>query len=161
LTHRTARPTYAFVGPQEVRILSATPGAVIHYTTDGTGPTESSPVYSAPIKLEHSLTLEAKAWHTDYFPSETNYAEYTLELPAPTFKPDGGTYGSSQNVTISCEVSGTTIRYTTDVSEPTESSTVYTSPISIDQSKVLKAKAWKDGWTTSETKSADYTIGKP
>ncbi|MBQ4291172.1 MAG: chitobiase/beta-hexosaminidase C-terminal domain-containing protein [Muribaculaceae bacterium] len=36
---------------QTVNITSTTPGATIHYTTDGTTPTASSPVFSSPITV--------------------------------------------------------------------------------------------------------------
>jgi chitinase len=61
-------------------------------------------------------------------------------------------------VNISCTISGATIRYTTDGTDPTESSAEYTAPVAISQSCTLKAKAFKTGWTASAIKSAAYTI---
>lgn len=53
------------------------------------------------------------------------------------------------------------IRYTLDGSEPTINSELYTGPLSIagqDITKTLKAKAFQEGWTPSETKTAVYNI---
>lgn len=46
----------AFDAPQNVVITCATIGATIHYTVDGSTPTEASPVYSAPIALGYGIT---------------------------------------------------------------------------------------------------------
>jgi hypothetical protein len=51
--------TYATA--QTVTISDATPGAVIHYTTNGTTPTASSPTYTAPINVSSTETLQAIA----------------------------------------------------------------------------------------------------
>lgn len=42
-------------------LISAEPGAVIHYTTDGSAPTSNSPKYTAPIALSASKTVKAIA----------------------------------------------------------------------------------------------------
>jgi outer membrane protein OmpA-like peptidoglycan-associated protein len=50
-----------FDGPQRVRISSATPGAVVRYTTDGSTPTAKSPVYKGPIEVEKTTTIKTIA----------------------------------------------------------------------------------------------------
>jgi hypothetical protein len=45
-----------------VTLRCETPGAVIHYTFDGSQPSASSPVYSAPISVKGTeLTIKAFA----------------------------------------------------------------------------------------------------
>ncbi|MCB5229480.1 MAG: SUMF1/EgtB/PvdO family nonheme iron enzyme [Candidatus Cloacimonetes bacterium] len=83
--------------------------------------------------------------------SETDWANLT-------FNPPGGAYPSEQSVTISCPTSGVTIHYTTNGSEPTESSALYSSPITVSQNSTIKAKAFKNGWNPSSTASASYII---
>lgn len=89
---------------------------------------------------------------------ETTEPEDQQTVATPTFSPAGGTYTSTQNVALSCTTTGATIRYTTNSSEPTSSSTVYSSPINVSSTTTIKAKAFKDGWTPSSTASATYTI---
>lgn len=79
----------------------------------------------------------------------------------PVFTPGAGVYTSTQNVTITCATPGAEIRYTTDGSEPTESSALYSSPIYLNHNKTLKAKAFKSAWMPSTTSTAVYTIPVP
>ncbi len=53
--------------------------------------------------------------------------------------------GRSFNVTIKCDQPNAIIRYTTDGSEPIESSTVYKSPVKFDGPVYVRAKAFKQG----------------
>ncbi|MBR1727249.1 MAG: chitobiase/beta-hexosaminidase C-terminal domain-containing protein [Muribaculaceae bacterium] len=78
-------------------------------------------------------------------------------VATPTFSPEGGTYTSAQNVSIDCTTSGATIHYTTDGSDPTSSSDVYSTPIAISTTTTLKAIAIKDG-VTSAIAPAQYNI---
>lgn len=89
---------------------------------------------------------------------ETTEPEDQQTVATPTFSPAGGTYSSAQNVALSCTTTGATIRYTTNGSEPTSSSTAYSSPINVSSTTTIKAKAFKEGWTPSATASATYTI---
>ncbi|HTB80353.1 MAG TPA: chitobiase/beta-hexosaminidase C-terminal domain-containing protein [Opitutaceae bacterium] len=83
----------------------------------------------------------------------------TSVVAAPAFSPAGGTYTSTQTVTITSATSGASIRYTTDSSTPSETAgTVYSSPVSVSSSKTLKAIAYKSGSTDSSVTSATYTI---
>jgi hypothetical protein len=56
----------------------------------------------------------------------------------------GGYYGSGITVTLSCATAGATIRYTLNGFDPDSTSTVYTGPLVIDSTRVLKAKAFAD-----------------
>jgi len=68
---------------QLVTLSSPTPGAVIHYTTDGSAPTADSPVYTEPIRLEGNTTLKAIAIAPGQPESEVSSAEYAVTVPAP------------------------------------------------------------------------------
>ncbi len=162
-----ATPTFSPVGgtfstAQNVTISCATSGATIRYTTDGSTPTSASPIYSAPINVASTKTIKAIASKSGMTDSAIASATYTIsstsQVATPTFSPAGGTYSSAQNVTISCATAGATIRYTTDGSTPTSTSTVYTGPISVTSTKTVKAIAMASGMTNSAVASATYTI---
>ena len=71
-------PGGTYTGAQTVTISTATPGATIYYTTNGTTPTTSSSVYSGPITVSTSETLEAIAVATGYTQSTVATATYTI-----------------------------------------------------------------------------------
>ena len=64
-------------------IVSATEGCSIHYTLDGSEPTEASPLYTAPVKLNKSCTVKAKAFKEGYAPSRT----LTVKAARTSFRP--------------------------------------------------------------------------
>jgi hypothetical protein len=76
----------------------------------------------------------------------------------PTASPAGGTYSSSQNVTLSTTTGGADIYYTTNGDSPTISSTHYTGAIAVSSSQTIKAIAIKAGMTNSDVMSETYTI---
>ena len=150
----------SYSAAQTVTITSATSGATIRYTLDGTEPTTGSSTYSAPLSVGVTTTVKAKAWKAGLGDSNTGIGVYTLGVVTPTLSPGGGTYSAVQTVTIACATSGATIHYTTTGLEPTESDTVVASgsTVTIDQTATLKAKAWKSGWSPSASASATYTL---
>jgi arginine exporter protein ArgO len=156
-------PTFSPVGGTYTTLqsvtISAIAGATIYYTTNGTTPTASSSVYGGPIVVSSTETLNAIAVETGYTTSPTATAAYAISpvLSAPTFSPVGGTYTTSQPVTISA-AAGTTIYYTTNGTTPTTSSNVYGGPITVSSSQTVNAIAAETGYTTSTVGSAAYTI---
>lgn len=85
----------------------------------------------------------------------------TETVATPTFSPDAGTYTEAQNVTISCATSGATIYYTTDGTNPTTSSSVYSSAIAVSETTTIKAMAAASGYNNSAVATAIYTIETP
>jgi hypothetical protein len=83
---------------------------------------------------------------------------YGPKVATPTFNPAGGTYSSSQVVSLSCTTSGATIRYTTDGSEPNSSSTAYSGTISVSSSITIRAKAFMNGLEDSDNAVAIFVI---
>ena len=75
----------------------------------------------------------------------------------PQFSPSSCLFYPSTNVTISCATDGAEIRYTTDGSDPTESSTLYNGQIFIADDATIKARAWKNGMNPSVVVTATYT----
>lgn len=161
-----ATPTFAppagiYTSIQSVVITSATPSALIFYTTDGSTPTPSSTPYTGPVTVSTSQTIKAIATKVGFSGSAVGSATYTINLPlvaTPTFAPPGGPYSSSQSVTISDTTVGASIFYTTDGSTPTPSSTLYTGPITVSTSQTIQAIGVLSGFSNSLVGSAAYTI---
>ncbi len=148
---------------QSVTISDSTPGATIYYTTNGTTPTTSSSVYSEPITVSSTETLQAIAVASGYSNSSVASATYTINAtPAtPTFSVAAGTYTSTQTVSISDTTFGATVYYTTNGTTPTASSTKYSGPITVSSTETLEAVAAVDDPTMSAVASATYVIESP
>jgi alpha-tubulin suppressor-like RCC1 family protein len=150
--------TYA--AAQDIVITSATAGAAIRYTTDGSTPTETAgTVYTAPVHLASSVTLRAVAYLAGWTASQVTTGAYAIgqTVMAPAFSVPPGTYATAKNVAITTTTAEATIRTTTDGSTPTETAgTVYTSPVRVARSLTLRAVAYRTGWTTSSVTSGEY-----
>jgi hypothetical protein len=146
-----------YISQQSVEIACATEGATIRYTTDGSMPNVTSPVYSSPIAVTQATTIKAYASKNGISDSEIKVATYTFKIPAPTFDPVEGIYDSPQSVFINYALEGATIHYTTDGSTPNVASPIYTGPITIDKYTIIKAYATING-VDSEVTTATYSI---
>lgn len=72
-----------YTGQQYVVLSTTTPGAVIHYTTDGSTPDANSPVYTGPIPVNSSMTVKAIAIAPGMPESAVSSAAYAIAPPAP------------------------------------------------------------------------------
>ena len=153
----------SYSSAQNVTMGCGTSGATIRYTTNGTTPSETvGTVYSSPVNIAASCTLQAIAYESGMSDSSITNGVYTISVnqcATPTFNPAAGSYGSAQNVTIGTTTSGATIRYTTSGTTPTETvGTVYSSAVNIAASCTLEAIAYESGYTDSTVASGTYTI---
>jgi len=77
-------PGGTYSGPQNVSIATATPGAQLRYTLDGTPPTASSPLYAGPVTVACGQTLSAAAFKDRVVRSDPAQGTYSCETaPAP------------------------------------------------------------------------------
>ncbi|MBP6457389.1 MAG: chitobiase/beta-hexosaminidase C-terminal domain-containing protein [Pseudoxanthomonas sp.] len=153
-----------YAGAQSVTIATSTSGADIRYTTDGSTPTASSTRYTAPVSVATSLTLRAIALKSGSPNSSVASAQYVIggggggTVASPTFVPAPGTYTNTQLVTLASATSGSQIRYTTDGSTPTASSTLYQGMITVAASTTIRAIALKSGMGNSPVSTGNYVI---
>ncbi len=82
----------------------------------------------------------------------------TPTVATPVFSMASGTYYEEIDVEITCTTEDATIYYTTDGTDPTSASEVYTEAIHVDHDMTLKAIAMKEGLDDSGIASADYVI---
>ena len=80
--------------------ITATPGAIIYYTTDGTVPTNGSQQYNTPITLTETTTIKAIAIEDGHIMSDVVGMAFTKESSGGSSS-DGGTSGGSSSSGIS------------------------------------------------------------
>ena len=84
---------------------------------------------------------------------------FTPAAAAPRFSLPSGTYEGTRSVTLTSDTPGALIRYTLNGTAPTRTlGTLYTGPIEITTSGVVRAVAYTSTLSTSESVRADYGI---
>ena len=76
--------------------ITATPGAIIYYTTDDTVPTKESQKYDTPITLTETTTIKAIAIEDGHIMSDVVGMAFTKESSGGSSS-DGGTSGGSSS----------------------------------------------------------------
>ena len=93
----------SYYGTQSIAIADSIAGAAIYYTTDGSTPTTASNLYSGPISLPATGTLQAIAVATGYTQSAVTTAAYSIlakVVPAITWAtPTAIPYGMALSAT--------------------------------------------------------------
>jgi hypothetical protein len=173
-TNGTTTPTVAtpvmtpnggsFTGSATVTLGTATTGAQIYYTTNGTAPTSGSTAYTGSFVLSASATVRAKAVKSGMTDSGEASAVFTVTpaaVAAPVMTPNGGSFSSPVTVTLASSTSGAQIYYTTNGTAPTTGSTAYTGSFVLSSSATVRAKAVKSGMADSAEARAAFSIGAP
>jgi RHS repeat-associated protein len=159
-------------GTPSITLSTTSSGATIRYTTDGSAPTEThGTVYSGAFTLSSSTNTQATVYAVKAIGYQNTWADSTVATftftitgtPAPpVFLPAGGIYTAPQSVALSSATSGTTIRYTTDGTTPTEThGTIYTSPIAVAGQLTISAIAYEQYWLDSAVTSETYYFSAP
>ncbi|MCK9331842.1 MAG: chitobiase/beta-hexosaminidase C-terminal domain-containing protein [Candidatus Cloacimonetes bacterium] len=147
-----------FYNPVLVTMSCPTSEAEIYYTTDGTSPDQNSLRYEGPFEVETRCVVKAKAYAENMISSLVTTAFYDLAAHDPVFSVEPGIYSDAQIVSLSCETIEADIRYTTDGSEPDETSMLYTDPIEIAVNTIIKARSFYSNWIPSSIVSGFYII---
>jgi hypothetical protein len=151
----------AYIAPQTVALSDSSPNATIYYSTNGTYPTHSSPIYSGPITITSDTTLQAFASAYGFQTSPGMKVVYTIAAVPAVISPPSGTYSAPQTVSLSSPTPGVHFHYTTDGSTPTLSSASYAAPFTISKSATVQAVAWATNYDPSAIASATYTFASP
>ena len=139
----------------ETLILSDSTGAIIDQISTGIIPTD--------------ISLGRQPDGTDFWyyflqptPGDSNNsASFTGFAPEPEFSLTGGFYFNILNVSLITNSTGAVIRFTTDGSEPSENSALYTTPVNIDSTTVVRARSFEPGSLPSQIVTHTFFINEP
>ena len=152
----------AVQNPSSITITSATPGAVIRYTTNGTHPTLSSPIYAGPLVVPGDAVVYARGYRDGFQDSDLNGATYTWAIAeAPIFSPASGPITNGTWIAMSSPTPGAKIRYTLNGTEPTGTSPKYTNSIRINGNTTVKAITFAKGYKPSAVTTMRFDLVKP
>jgi alpha-tubulin suppressor-like RCC1 family protein len=156
-------PGGTFVNAVEATVTAQEPDDVVWYTTDGSPPTEASPVIESAgtLLVDRPMTIRARAWRSGASPSEEATAVFALVTAAPVANPPSGTYAAPLHVGLSSETAGALVHCTTDGTEPTADSETCAELLRLSADTVVKAMAQREGWPASATVTGSYTVTAP
>jgi len=96
----------------------------------------------------------------DFLTFEVANSHTTYNAEAPHFSHTSGFYSRSIWITIGVSSPTSRIRYTLDCSDPTEQSILYTKPIEVSQTTVIRARTFETGFDPSPIISHTYLINE-
>ena len=143
----------------EIALSTDADNAQIHYTLDGSAPSAESALYEGPITLTDSTVINAIAVKDGLYDSDISSFAYTKRgtTEAVEASPAAGEISMPADIMLSSKTEGARIYYTTDKSEPTAESSLYTDPIHITEDTVIKAIAVYDELKDSVVSEFKYT----
>ena len=108
-------------------------------------------VWNTAVSAEDLEALQGEfpgiRWDSGYEPDEKEI----LKLNAPLLKNKGHVLNRGDKVILKHNLPGTVVRYSLDGTDPDSIiSPVYTDPFSVGDFSVVKTRAYKDGWLTSD-----------
>lgn len=137
-------------------------GVTIYFTTDGSKPSRTSDVYRGQIEIDDDTTIQAYAVKDDYLDSPVAKAtiynrQPYAETPVISLAGGGASFvGSFGSVVMMSATDGATIHYTLDGTDPNEHSPIYSGPVSIVNTTIVKAYASKVGCRNSAGVTATF-----
>ncbi len=133
----------------------------LHYTTDGSVPTESNEIYDSrrPVVITENTKLRCAAY-IDGDLVENSSLTVKIRTDCASASKESGTYKDAIKVKLTCPDKEADIYYTTDGSKPTVNSKLYKGALTIKKDTVLKFVTIKDGYTYSKVVTEEYLIGR-
>lgn len=145
-------------------VISATPDtAKIYYTIDGTEPTTAGKLYTDPDTIVKNCMIQAIAVADKWRDSSIDTLQFVNKsiktLPAPTFsiEQNAGKHCAIVTISVSGENKDYSIYYTTDDSEPTIASTLYSGPFEF-YGETATVKAIAAGEIYNDSPVASQTV---
>ena len=122
---------------------------------------------SVAVAVVMTISTAVGAFAQDGLLTGSEYREYNASVKTvatPKANYASGDYDKTLNVKLTCSTSGARIFYTTDGTDPTYYSDIYSDPIRIkadDGQVTIRAFAVKTGWEDSEIAEFTYYVEEP
>ena len=96
-----------------------------------------------------AIQTDPDAMYSDSLTAVIEVTDLKCQAPIYSYNEDTDTFS------LSNRTNGATIRYTDNGDDVTESSTVYSSPVTVTETKTIKARAFKEGLLPSDTTTGE------
>lgn len=152
---KTVTPTITFDQyTNTFTLASTTEGATIHYTTDGTAPTTTSPTYSDVVSLTAAATIKAMAIKIGVVNSEIS-EKVIGKSNTPVIA-----YSGDDKITITADPAIAEIYYTTSSTAPTkESGTLYSSAFTLSATEdIVRAVVYEADKVSSDVATLNVVV---
>ncbi|RJO71564.1 MAG: hypothetical protein C4523_04335 [Myxococcales bacterium] len=147
--------------PEDVQLHGLVKGGAPPYTYQWSPATGLDNANAAEPWAAPDSTAEYRFTVTDAMgctAEDTIIVTVTGGVAAPVFSPAPGNYYAPQAITLLCDTPHAEIRYTLNGSTPTVVSELYVEPLELANEFVIKAKAFREGWTPSPTVEGRFTV---
>ncbi len=156
-------PGGTFTGPVEVTLTTTTPDAIIWYRSATIAGYFSTYEYvgvpsGTRILISESQDLEIFATRDGLPDSDGTSATFAFQIVAPTLIVEGFAPSASFMVYGASKTKEAVVRCSLDGSDPNEESPICTTGIAIEQSTVVKARAFRIGSIPSTTTERSFSI---
>ena len=130
-------------GRTAISLLAPHEDVELFYTIDGSDPRTNGIKYEQKFSIRGKTTVRAVGYYKGNLTTKELVAKYgTGEVSTPVITSSQPEFNFSGNqIAIACATSGVQIHYTTDGSEPTADSPLYSAPFCIDETTMIKAIA--------------------
>jgi len=143
-----------FTAEALIKVTTATTGAELRCTLDGSDPTAETNIVKSPVSVTQTGSLvRCLATRDGLTASDVTSMASPIVIKAipPVMTPNSGLFTNQATIVMSCASAGCTIYYTTDGSDPSPSSTLYTAPVVVTTTgTVVKCVSEADGKSTSD-----------
>jgi len=134
-----------------VSIINRDKNAAIFYTQDGSTPDQKSILYAKPFTVIDSCTIKAKVYAPNALCSGVSSRQFNqIKAPQPEFNFQYANFLKSIEIRLTSSLAGSRIYFTTDGSQPIEKSILYTKPILLTKTSMIRARAYNNGYMPSK-----------
>ncbi len=152
----------SFENSIQVKMSSTLTDSEIRYTLDGSIPNETSKIYTSPVDLEKTAMVKMAVFSSGKRIGRDICREYVKTPPRALYiEPYQGGIVPIEARLINPYNNDVEMRFSTDGSEPNESSGKYVAPIKLTKNMDLKAKLYKKNGCASIMRQARFRMLPP
>lgn len=143
----------SFSNDVRVAISTATTGADLRFTTDGSVPTLLSSKWSDST-LSSNVTLRVRGFRPGFEATEIVSNRFDFAVAPIEVFPAGGTFTNEMPISVRTATEGVDLRFTSDGSQPSATSAKWTPTNAING--IIQIKAFKNGYSASTVASNSF-----